>query len=378
MKGCAKAAAGFGAPLLSAEARIGGNAVPRAAAVREAARLLREARLPLISGLAVDLDGIRALLSLADRAGAVIDPWQSRRTQVNLEVMRRSGTITTTLGEIANRADLVALLGRDPSTDYPRFFERFIDNRGGMYRKNRPMVVFLGEKRLAPPAHLVDEIIDQPSPQALFDSLGVIAAMLGGEAPPAVPKPLTSLITRFEEAKYGVLLWEAAALAPPAPAIERILRIVEHLNRKTRCVGFALGGSGNATGVAQAMLWQAGWPGQVNFADGAPRHDPIRYDSEALVASGETDLLLWAMSLRPTPPPASQIPTIALLPPDAPLDIGAAVEFRVGVPGLDHGGTLHRADPVVALPLKATRPARAPNLASLIAEITRAIEEDRP
>src|SRR5579872_3609367 len=118
MKGCAKAAAGFGAPLLSAEARIGGNAVPRAAAVREAARLLREARLPLISGLAVDLDGIRALLSLADRAGAVIDPWQSRRTQVNLEVMRRSGTITTTLGEIANRADLVALLGRDPSTDY--------------------------------------------------------------------------------------------------------------------------------------------------------------------------------------------------------------------------------------------------------------------
>jgi formylmethanofuran dehydrogenase subunit B len=108
---------------------------------------------------------------------------------------------------------------------------------------------------------------------------------------------------------------------------------------------------------------------RVSFAGGVPSHDPWRHDGARVSSSGETDALVWAAALVPEPPPATSAPIIALIADDIELAAPAAVEIRVGIPGVDHGGEIVRADAVIAVPLQATHASDRPS----VADIARAI-----
>ncbi len=369
-RGCATAAAGFARGVLVTQARIAGRPVAHAEAVEAAAHILRQARLPLFTGLGVDLEGIRAVLALADRTGGIVDRWRSAAASRNLAVIQRSGALTASFGEVANRGDVVLLVGRDPTPDFPRFFERLIDNSGALYRTGRPWVAYLGPAELAPAEGRVREHITVDAAH-LLDALSALAAAIGGSA--AGDGQIAALAQRLGTARYGVIVWDAAGLEQGDLAVDMMLHVIRRLTLKTRCVGLPLGGTGNAQGVAQAMLWQAGWPAQLSFARGIPEHDPWLYDAERLVAAGEVDALVWADALSATPPPRIPGPTIVLAPPDVTLPEPADVEIRVGIPGLDHAGTVMRADTVVALPLAAVRSSGLPSLASVAGELLREI-----
>lgn len=375
-RGCPKAAAGFARRSGSGEHRIAGRAAPLDKAIAAAAEILAAARLPLVTGLSADLAGLRTLLALADRAGAIVDRWRSSAQLGNLSVMQRTGALTATFGEIANRADAVLLLGHDPTPDYPRLVERLLRNRTALYRDAPPWVGYLGPATGAPADISPDAKILVDAPR-LVEALGALAALIRGRRITGGPEgelPLEALrevAHRLEAARYGAIIWDVAAF--PAGAgelgVEMLVHILRMLNRETRCVGLPLGGSGNAQGAAQAMLWQTGWPMRVSFAAGAPEHDPWRFDAERLLAAGEIDALLWVAALSPSPPPAATVPTIALVAPDVVLSTAPAVEIRVGIPGLDHGGAVTRADGVITLPLAAARPSPLPTLAAVSAAI---------
>ena len=382
-RGCAKGAAGFARPEGIREHRIAGGPVPFAAAAAAAATLLAGAQQPLIAGLGADIAGVRALLALADRTGAIVDRWQSAAQLSNLAVMQRAGALAATFGEIANRADVVLLLGRDPSREHPRLFERLLRNRTALYRAGAPWVSYLGPPALAP----ADIALAVPAPveaSSLVDALAALSAMVRGKrvAGNAAALPLAALgqiAERLKAARYGAILWEAAAFALGEAQIAAalVLHILRILNLTTRCVGLPLGGGDNAQGAAQAMLWQAGWPGRISFATGTPEHDPWRFDAERLLAAREVDALLWVAALSPTPPPATTVPTVALVGPDVTLPAAPAVEIRVGVPALDHAGAVVRADTVIALPLAAARPSALPSVAAAAAAILERIGASR-
>lgn len=232
----------------------------------------------------------------------------------------------------------------------------------------RRRFAYLGPAETAPdPARQALRI---PVEQGLLPSaLGALAAVVGGgrlaaEARRSLPiEALADLAARLSAARYGAIVWESAFFAEPAQAM--ILRILRLLNRETRCVGLPLGGGGNAQGAAQAMLWQAGWPGRLSFAAGVPEHDPYLYDATRLIAAGEVDLVLWASPLSDLPPPAVAVPMIALLAPDCVPAAPPQVEIRVGIPGIDHGGTMLRADTVVAIPMTPARPSGRPTVAAV-------------
>jgi len=124
--GCVKAVKGFERPVPSAEPTIGGKPATRTAAIAEAARLIREAKNPLLGGLGTDVDGMRAVMALADRAGATIDHALSEGQFRNVEVLQTSGWFMSTLTEVRNRADLVVIVGSDVQKLKPRFFERVV------------------------------------------------------------------------------------------------------------------------------------------------------------------------------------------------------------------------------------------------------------
>jgi formylmethanofuran dehydrogenase subunit B len=372
-RGCAKAAAGFARRPVATEHRVAGRAVALDAAAAAAAKLLAAARLPLITGLAADVAGLRALIGLADRLGAVIDRWQSAAQLANLALLQREGALAATFGEIANRADAVVLIGSDPAALQPRFFARLLAAPRPLFRAAPPYVAYLGPAAAAPRDAAVSERV-MIERDRLLDGLGVLAALASGRRPARSEDlpiaALSGIAERLQTARYGALVWDIAAFAAPLrdAAASILLHLLRRLSRKTRAVGLPLGGEDDAQGASQTMLWQAGWPGRLSFAAGAPRHDPWLCDSERLLAAGEADALLWVAALSAAAPPPTRVPTVALIAADAPA-VAAEVEIRVGIPGLDHGGSVIRADTVVALPLAATRPSSLPSVATAAAAI---------
>ena len=126
--GCPRATAGFERPLPPAKPLVGDREVSFEEAVKAAAGLIRGAKLPLYGGLATDVDGARAVLSLADRTGGVVDHALSEGQYRNFRVLQTSGWIMSTLTEVRNRADLIVIVGTDVHKLHARFFERIVTN----------------------------------------------------------------------------------------------------------------------------------------------------------------------------------------------------------------------------------------------------------
>ena len=71
-----------------------------------ATELIRKSSLPLYGGLGTDVNGIRAVMALADKSGGVVDHALSEGQYRNFRVLQTRGWITTTLTEARNRADV--------------------------------------------------------------------------------------------------------------------------------------------------------------------------------------------------------------------------------------------------------------------------------
>ena len=93
--------------------RINGKEVNLEQAVTQAASLLRETKQPLIGGCATDVNGMRALMALADKNGAVIDNVSFSAAKNNFLALQDSGWMNTTLAEVKNRCDVFVVIGCD-------------------------------------------------------------------------------------------------------------------------------------------------------------------------------------------------------------------------------------------------------------------------
>ncbi|MBV8535039.1 MAG: hypothetical protein JO128_05570, partial [Alphaproteobacteria bacterium] len=217
-RGCAKAAAGFAAHNLSREHRVGGERATLDQAIEVAAGILRGARLPLITGLSVDLAGAQALTALADRCGAVIDRWQAGAQVDTQGVVQRAGALAATFGEVANRADVVLIIGADPARDYPRLYERLVTNKTPLYREGPPSIVHIGSPGAPPSGVPLVAQVPVETPR-LLDALRALSALLdgrragGGTAPDLPLAQIGDLAGRLSDARYGAIIWDTANFA---------------------------------------------------------------------------------------------------------------------------------------------------------------------
>ena len=109
--GCPRAAAGFQRPLPPAKPLVVAARSSFEEAMQAAAGLIRQAKLPLYGGMASDVAGARAVLSIADRTCGVLDHALSEGQYRNFRVVQTSGWIMSTLTEVRNRADLIVIVG---------------------------------------------------------------------------------------------------------------------------------------------------------------------------------------------------------------------------------------------------------------------------
>ena len=380
---CPISRAQFERPLpTEAAAQAAGVACDRDEAIAQAARILRQSRLPVFGGLATDVEGQRGALALADRLGGVVDHRGSRGLFSDLTALRDIGTMTTTFSEVRNRADLLLIIGPDPFPAAPRFLERCFSDQptlfaeGGIERR----LIRLGPPSDSPPAlpkgvrysHI------PCAPDELAPTVGRLRAILKGRpAGAGEDAALTELVGAFRTANYAVVSWMAGLLPPDAAdlIVLSLVEMVRDLNLSRRAACLPLGGAENLTGANQACLWQTGYPLRTGFGTGAPRHDPYLYSAERLIESGEADALVWVSTLGGGPPPVlpPELPLILLAPPGSDMSSVPAVFLPVGRPGIDHAGQIFRADGVVALPLGALRPSTLPSAGATLQAIAQAI-----
>jgi formylmethanofuran dehydrogenase subunit B len=386
--GCDKAKAGFERVVSNVAPQIDGKAVTLGEAVTEAARLIRAAKLPLFGGLATDVEGMRAVMALADRSGGVVDHALSEGQYRNFRVLQSTGWVMTTLTEVRNRADLIIIVGTDVHKLHPRFFERMVCNTESMFADQpaKRTIVFIGAglDQSAAVGARVGEVITLACPlEQVGDVVAVLRARLkgthvGADMVAGVPlAAIDDLADRCHRADYGVMVWAPPGLNFPNAdlTVQTICDTVRDLNVKQRFAGLSLGGNDGAVTAGAVSSWQSGFPLRVSFASGKPDYDATRYAIGRMLAGGEGDLLVWTSSFTPDlGVPKTALPTIVLGTPGLAMAQPPHVFIPIGTPGVDHAGRLVRCDNVVSLPLRNLGRSTLPSAAAVLGAIEAALQ----
>ena len=360
--------------------RINGEVADLAPAVQKAASILRNSHLPLISGLATDVYGMRSILELAEMTGATLDHMNSNASIRNVLTIQNTGWHTCTLTEVRNRVDLLLVIGGDIVSRYPRFFERVIWNQESMFGQDTAArdVIYLGyagtQTAGISPRNIHPTVLPCDN-HRLPEVINALLALANGkslklESVAGIPlAELQHLADRLASARYSVIAWSAADFDFPHAelTLQQIAELIAHLNHTTRCSGLPLSGSDGDTTASQVSSWISGFPLRTSYKRGFPEYDPYRFATDELLDMAEADALVWISTLNPERmPPLTVAPTIVIGHPGMKFTVEPDVFIPVGIPGVDHSAIMFRGDSSVALPLKTLRESSLPSLRQVL------------
>ncbi|CAI8807357.1 formylmethanofuran dehydrogenase subunit B [Methylococcus capsulatus] len=377
---------GFERPVTDTAPRIAGEPASLEDAVRRAAEILKEARLPVFSGFGTDVNDTRAALALIDKVRGIFDQARAAGGVRNLLALADSGWIATTLAEVKNRVEVLLVFGSDVEAAFPRFFERFVWNRETLFGQDpaRREVICVGRAPSGDAAVSPDgrrPQVVECDPRHLPELAAALSALARGaslqaETVGGIPVVvLRGIVERLRRSSYSVVTWVAGQLdfAHADLTVQQVCQMVALLNKETRAAVLPLGGQDGDRTASQVCAWLTGYPTRVSFARGFPEYDPYLNDASRLLKDGEADALVWVSSLSPAPPPAAEVPTVVIGRSGMQFDEEPEVYIPVGVPGIDHAGHMYRCDNVVAMPLYALRDCGLTTAAAVLAAIEQSL-----
>jgi len=379
--GCDKSKLGFERPRLAGYPMIEGKRASHKAAVAEAARLLKRARAPLVSGLGTDVEGMREAVHLAEKSRALLDHGNSTGFDSGVRVLQSRGWYLTTLAELRNRSDLVVVVGADIVRHYANFLRRFVAPTQTLHpqrRKDRK-VVYVGARSAAPAStKALDVECLECDPTRIAEVLGSLRALIAGRTlqgstvARARTRQLEGLAQAVKAAEYPVFVWAPGHFTTPHAdlAIHAITRIIDDLNQTQRAAGLALGGDEGGMSAANTCAWLTGYPLHVSFAGKEIDYDPVRYRTARLLEDAAIDTLMWIDAFGTAPPPTPPgVRRIVVGLPDADRAPAADVFIPVGTPGVDYSGRLVRTDSVVSIRLDQVRERSMPSVRKVVHDI---------
>lgn len=332
------------------------------AAVEQAASLLRGARAPLVMGFErATVETQQLAVEIADRLGGFLDATDDAGASRSHAAAQTVGSVAATLGEVAQRSDLVVYWECDPAATHPRHIERFASRAG-----QRRVVV---DHWPSPSAALADEYVLIPAGSGAV-CLWTLRAIIRGvslDAEQVEAQTGNSLAAwqrvadQLREAGYAAMFYGDAGETKTQAVVE----LIRDLHRLTRAVALPLGAPWNAVGAAQVLTWQTGFPGALSFARGYPQYLPDEAIAARLLARGEADtaLIIAADPLPHLTAAAAahlrSIPSIVLDNRDTATFTAATVGIPTAAFGFETAGSTFRSDGV-ALPLRPAMAAAAP------------------
>ncbi len=380
--GCAKGIRFFEQALstsASATPLLAGKPASLEEAVIAAAEILGKSKQPLFAGLGTEVQGMRAIVSLAEKTNATLDHMHSAGTVSNTRTMQNGGWLTTTFSEIKNRADVILAVGTDITGSHPRFFEKLAWNTDNLFNKPTPELIFLGAPTETAQANIAPDgktptIIPAETVQ-LPEIINALNALLNGKklntdivAGISLPV-LTALTEKLKAAKYAVIVWSASALKFPHAelTIQSIVQLISKLNESSRAAGLPLNSGDGDSSVNNVSTWLTGYPTRNRYQNGMPEYDTYHFSTQKQLAS--CDAIMWISTFNPHEAPETNTPTIVIGHPDIKSGHTPDVFIPAGIPGVDHAGLMFRMDSSITLPLKKVRDSNLPSLNEVIAKI---------
>jgi formylmethanofuran dehydrogenase subunit B len=338
---------------------LAGKPVEIAVALAEATRILKTAKAPLISGLASDVDGLRAAIGVADCVNGYFDHGASDGFFTSLHVLQRRGGLMTTPAEVRNRADVLVFFATNPLDRLPRLFERYLPSGSRLFEAapaNRKIFLIGGKQKLPVVEGAEVTLIEAD----LVDTAEValaISALCAGRSPKVASvaglntEILGQIAQSLSAATYGVVAWEGRALGPQGDlAVEAIYDLILTLNKTTRAAGLPLPAGGHVIGAQQVGLWQAGTSLRTRFTKDGPVYDPARFSASRLLSDKRVDAVLWVSALPGAElPKIDGIPVILVSSHSPPDGVVPDVFLPVALPAVDHDSVLFRSEGVVSI-----------------------------
>lgn len=372
---------------------IEGQPSPLDDAIERAARILNEARYPVVVGLGeTTAEAQRVAVTIADWAGACIDSAHSGDGGPAALALQEVGEVTCTLGEVRNRGDLIIFWGCNPVETHPRHLSRFSLEPTGQFlprgREDRFCVVVDVQETAT--AAAADQFLSI-RPGREFEALWALRGLAKGvELDATLVEAETGLslstwrelMDRMKRARYGVIFTGPGPTDPfdSHQCFHALFALVRDMNAHARFVCMSIGGPGNMTGAEHVLTWQTGYPFAVSLARGYPRFGPRDYAAADLLRRGEADAALIIAA-----DPKSQfgtaarehlarIPTIVVDFGDTATLQTATVAFRTATYGIHTSGTVYRSDGV-AIPLRSALLSPRPSDEEVLKKILHRLRE---
>jgi formylmethanofuran dehydrogenase subunit B len=372
---------------------IEGEPATVASGVAKAAALLAAARYPLVYGLRhTTCEAQRVAVAIADWIGGTVDTSTSTYHGPLATAFQGVGEVTSSLGEIANRGDLIIFWGANPVESHPRHLSKYSLYPEGMFvpggRADRTCVVVDVER--TPSADEADVFIrierDRDfealwALRALAQRIPLDAAQV--EADTGVPLAVwQDLAERMRRARFGVILYGMGLSQTRGRHLnsEGVLALVRDLNAVTRFVAKPMRESGNVIGADNVLTWQTGYPFGVNLSRGAPRFNPGEFTAAEMLARGEPDAALIVAADPMTAFDAAArrqlaaIPTVVLDARDTATARAATIAIATATYGIHVPGTVYRMDDV-PIPLRTALVSVRPSDVAVLTAIEREVKQ---
>jgi formylmethanofuran dehydrogenase subunit B len=359
-------------------------------AIRTATEILMAGHGGLVARVlpGLSIEALRPVLAIADALEGVVSTPTSVDTERAIVAGQRRGRAAATLGELANRADVVLLWGVGPEY-LPCVRNRIIDRPGTHVPRGRAgrtvIAVRIGNVGVPDGADISGSL-------DASDELMALSLLRSAAQGRPIPAPahvgfLDAIAARLASARYiGMVapaespaitsLLEPSQETPRAPErSESLIALAQAWNGPTRAALLSLRAGGNRNGAEALLTWQTGYPFGVSYRSGVPTHDLDFLPG----ISGEPAVL--RVGYAPRPAGAGILlddPAVTVaIGPRASLEPFARVVIDTGVLGVHEGGTVYRADDVpVAVPAILDGPRTAAmTLEALERSVLRALRE---
>lgn len=331
---------------------------PPTNALSHAAELLTRAERVLVCGLkGAATTGVKAAIAVADRLSGCVDWTTCEADAAATLALQAVGASGASLGEVAQRADLVVYWQCDPLRTHPRHLERYSAEPSSPWlprgRQDRTLAAIGAGVQ---DASLFDLVI-RSQPQDSLATLQTLRAALREQPLDAAVDPaLQQLADRIRASRYTAFFYDHHLATQGEAAMCQLTLLAQQAHPDTRVVTCPLGAGDNAAGADAVMTWQTGYPMAVSFAGGCPEYGPGEYTTQALLERGEVDAVLVASAagLRGLNDSATQalrrLPSVVLCEPGTG-DFGGDVVLPAAPLGAAPGGDVMRCDGMM-LPLR--------------------------
>ncbi|MHA1771907.1 MAG: formylmethanofuran dehydrogenase subunit B [Candidatus Thorarchaeota archaeon] len=333
--------------------------VPLETAIDHAARILVEARRPLIYGLSsTENDAHREAYRLAEYIGAVVDNTSSVCHGPSIIGTQASGEPMASLAEVRNRADLVIYWGANPLYAHPRHVNRFVRAPGEYIKDPKAeRQMWVVDVRESVTSRIADRSLII-TPGSDLEVIGTLRALARGHTVDVSSVGGVSLDTLREladimkQAKYGVLFYGLGLTQSRGRHnnIDATIRLVQDLNSFTKWSMLPMRGHYNVTGANKTSTWTTGYPYAVDYSRGYPRYQPGEYTAVDLLRRREVDALLniaadpAAHFPRDAIRGLKSIPIINLDPKRNLTSLIASVNIPTAIAGIECDGAVARMD----------------------------------